>query len=152
MLKCSSPLSDGPHRNRLVNGNGVSARACRGSSRSTWGPYGRIGPNNTGRLERTRQAGSFLPDRVGLRNQIASLAFKARLMGHQVMMKNRARDESPDYKRSSEQLEAWKRVVQETGITVEQAQDLVKAYGNDGQKLIQAARLLAMPRPRSSRV
>ena len=92
------------------------------------------------------------PDRVGLRNQIVSLAFKARLMGHQVMVKNRARDESFDHRSSSEQIEAWKRVVQETGITVEQAQDLVKVYGNDGQKLIQAARLLARPRPRSSRV
>lgn len=39
----------------------------------------------------------------------------------------------------------------ETGITPELARDLIKAYGNNREKLLQAAKGLASPRPRSSR-
>lgn len=37
------------------------------------------------------------------------------------------------------------------GITPEQARDLVKAYGNDREKLMQAAKVFARPNVRSSR-
>jgi hypothetical protein len=43
-------------------------------------------------------------------------------------------------------------LAREAGITTEQAQQLIKAYGNDRDKLMQAARGLAKPNIRSSRI
>jgi len=39
----------------------------------------------------------------------------------------------------------------EAGVTPDKARDLIKAYGNDREKLMQAAKSLAKPRVRSSR-
>jgi len=39
----------------------------------------------------------------------------------------------------------------EAGVTPEQARQLIKAYGNDREKLMQAAKTFAQPRVRSSR-
>ena len=43
-------------------------------------------------------------------------------------------------------------LAKQTGITTEQARQLVKAYGNNREKLMQAAKGLASPRVRSSRI
>ena len=42
-------------------------------------------------------------------------------------------------------------LTQHAGISADQARDLVKAYGNDREKLMQAAKGLAKPNVRSSR-
>jgi len=42
-------------------------------------------------------------------------------------------------------------LAQETGVTQQQARDLIRAYGNDREKLMQAAKGLNSPSPRSSR-
>ncbi len=45
-------------------------------------------------------------------------------------------------------------LAKETGVTPEQARQLIKAYGNDREKLMKAAKGLASakPSPRSSRI
>ena len=45
-------------------------------------------------------------------------------------------------------------LAKETGVTSQQARQLIKAYGNDREKLLKAAKSLASakPSPRSSRV
>jgi hypothetical protein len=43
-------------------------------------------------------------------------------------------------------------LAREAGVTTEQAQQLIKAYGNDREKLMQTARGLAKPNIRSSRI
>ena len=43
-------------------------------------------------------------------------------------------------------------LAREAGITTEQAEQLIKPYGNDREKLMQAARGLAKPNIRSSRI
>jgi hypothetical protein len=42
-------------------------------------------------------------------------------------------------------------LAKEAGVTPEQARQLIRAYGNDREKLMQAAKGLAKPRVRSSR-
>jgi hypothetical protein len=44
-----------------------------------------------------------------------------------------------------------RRLANEAGVTPEQARQLIKAYGNDRDKLMQAAKSFAKPRIRSSR-
>jgi hypothetical protein len=43
-------------------------------------------------------------------------------------------------------------LAREAGVTTEQAQALIKAYGNNREKLMQAAKGLAKPNIRSSRM
>ena len=43
-------------------------------------------------------------------------------------------------------------LTQQTGVSAEHARELIRAYGNDRDKLMKAAKGLAQPRVRSSRL
>lgn len=59
--------------------------------------------------------------------------------------------ELPNHGLSMNEIDA-QALVRETGLSLEQAQQLVRAYGTNREKLMIVAKQLIQPHPRSSRV
>jgi hypothetical protein len=84
-------------------------------------------------------------------NPPASQDILAASSGGNSMADDKSKTGKQDRVRVAGQDDEVQHLAKEAGVTSEQARSLIKAYGNDGEKLMKAAKALASPKPRSSR-